>query len=183
MEVAASICPFRIPRVDKPSPPISLTLLLPAAQLVPPPLIPSPYCLQPLYLFCRVPSSQPATADASEHRGDTLAILADKVAETITTRAGTSSFYDMEAWAPLLRPTHAETTQTSTSPLCCRLVAPLSLRRRVCGGGGGQGGGGGIAPLSSSTVDTPPSPQSPTALLMKSEKTWGHGGERGEDDM
>lgn len=181
MEVAASICPFWIPRVDKPSPPISLTLLLPAAQLVPPPLIPSPYCLQPLYLFCRVPSSQPATADASEHRGDTMAILADKVAETITTRAGTSSFYDMEAWAPLLRPTHAETTQTSTSPLCCRLVAPLSPRRRVCGGG--QGGGGGIAPLSSSTVDTPPSPQSPTALLMKSEKTWGHGGERGEDDM
>lgn len=181
MEVAASICPFWIPRVDKPSPPISLTLLLPAAQLVPPPLIPSPYCLQPLYLFCRVPSSQPATADASEHRGDTLAILADKVAETITTRAGTSSFYDMEAWAPLLQPTHAETTQTSTSPLCCRLVAWLSPRRRVCGGG--QGGGGGIAPLSSSTVDTPPSPQFPTALLMKSEKTWGHGGERGEDDM
>lgn len=137
MEVAASICPFWIPRVDKPSPPISLTLLLPAAQLVPPPLIPSPYCLQPLYLFCRVPSSQPATADASEHRGDTMAILADKVAETITTRAGTSSFYDMEAWAPLLRPTHAETTQTSTSPLCCRLVAPLSPRRRVCGGGAG----------------------------------------------
>lgn len=181
MEVAASICPFWIPRVDKLSPPISLTLLLPAAQLVPPPLIPSPYCLQPLYLFCRVPSSQPATADASEHRGDTLAILADKVAETITTRAWTSSFYDMEAWAPLLRPTHAETTQTSTSPLCCRLVARLSPRRRVCGGG--QGGGGGIAPLSSSTVDTPPSPQFPTALLMKSEKTWGHGGERGEDDM
>lgn len=176
MEVAASICPFRIPRVDKPSPPISLTLLLPAAQLVPPPLIPSPYCLQPLYLFCRVPSSQPATADASEHRGDTLAILADKVAETITTRAGTSSFYDMEAWAPLLRPTHAETTQTSTSPLCCRLPA-YHREDGVCGREEG------IAPLSSSTVDTPPSPQSPTALLMKSEKTWGHGGERGEDDM
>lgn len=181
MEVAASICPFWIPRVDKLSPPISLTLLLPAAQLVPPPLIPSPYCLQPLYLFCRVPSSQPATADASEHRGDTLAILADKVAETITTRAWTSSFYDMEAWAPLLRPTHAETTQTSTSP---SVVASLPgyHREDVCVGGG-QGGGGGIAPLSSSTVDTPPSPQFPTALLMKSEKTWGHGGERGEDDM